>query len=431
MSGFPDTRRLLAAALSSALLCAAPAARPAGAVTRPASDPSCSWGGEVSVDEHNALFPESHAAYWATAFTVHPDLRIGLSGAFPDSRFASLTVYRGEGGAFSVNGVDSTLTDYEIAPDPGTSNPWQPEPYQPHQPHQPHRLHRPAGTYTADMVLDPSPGAVNTLPLAPAGTADGTLGRLIYRVYLPAGGDFGAVPLPQLTLYRDGGSTTLPVCDDDGGTTVLAGEPAARPADEPADISFVRPPAEFGLLPNTDSGYVAATVTPPAGDQVLVIRGRGARSAHGDHPSVWPRHDLDLRYWSMCTNLDNAQRSLVVNPLPDGSTDYGCRDDDETVLDASGYYTFVVGTEAQRAAIEQIPGVTFVPWSAARPHAQHLIFLRNMLANRGFGPAIQNVTADQDPATAQAVMGEYYPRDAICPLATVETAGAGACLDGS
>jgi hypothetical protein len=393
---------------------------------RPAEDPSCAWGGKVTVDDNNALYPESHAAYWSTAFAVHPGLRIGLSGAFPDSRFASLTVYKGQGGAFSVNGVDSTLTDYEIAPDPGTVNPWQPR-------QDGHRLSggHPTGTYRIDLVSDADPSAVNVLPLAPAGTADGTLGRLVYRIYLPAGGDFGAVPLPQVTVYRDGVATTLPVCAAGSGAAARVAEPSGEPVAEAAGIGFARPSPDLGLLPNTDSGYVAAVLTPPADDQVLVIRGRGARSADGEHPSAWPRHDQDLRYWSLCVNLDNVQRSLVVNQLPDGTTDYGCRDDDETVVDTAGYYTYVVGTEAQRAAVERIPGVTFVPWSAARPRAQHLIFLRNMLANGHFGPAIQNVAEDQDPASAQAVMGEYYPRDAICPLATVETAGAGACLDGA
>ena len=392
---------------------------------RPAGDPSCAWGGKVTVDDQNTLFPESHAAYWSTAFVVHPGLRIGLTGAFPDSRFMSLTVYKGEGGAFSVNGVDSTLTDYEIAPDPGTVNPW-------HPPHQQRPQLRAAGTYQIDMVADPSPGTPNVVPLAPAGTADGTVGRLVYRIYLPSGGDFDATPLPQLTLYRDGVATTLPVCAADGRTSAQVAAPAAAGAtDAPGDISFARPSPDLGLLPNTDSGYIAAVLAPPGGDQVLVIRGRGARSAHGEHPSPWPQPDEDLRYWSLCVNLDNAQRSLVANVLPDGTTDYGCRDDDETLLDASGYYTYVVATEAQRAAVEQIPGVTFVPWSATRPHATHLIFLRNMLANSHFGPAVQNVAADQDPATAQAAMGEYYPRDAICPLATVEADGAGACLDGS
>jgi hypothetical protein len=417
-------RRLLAAAIPGTLLLGSLMAQPAGADTGSAADPPCAWGGRASIDDRNALFPESHAAYWAFAFTVSSDLRISLAGRFPDSRFASLTVYKGEGGVVQVDGVDPTLTDYEIVPDAGTLNPWQ------------HGRHHPSltpGSFTIDVVSDPGLDAVNTLPLAAAGTPDGTQGLLVYRIYLPTGGDFDDVPLPEVTLHRDEGSTTLPGCSGEGASAagVKAGSQEVRWSGTSTDIRFALPASEVGILPNTDSGYVAATVTPPGADKILVIRGRGATSADGEHPSPWPQHETDLRYWSLCTNLDNVQRSLVANPMPDGSTDYGCRNDDETTLDASGYYTYVVGTEAQRAAIEQIPEVTFVPWSAARPTAQHVIFLRNMLAGSRFEQAIQNITEHEDPAAAQAVMGDYYPRDAICPLETLQTAGASACVDGS
>ena len=50
--------------------------------------------------------------------------------------------------------------------------------------------------------------------------------------------------------------------------------------------------------------------------------------------------------------------------MPNGSTDDGCRDDEQTKLDDQGFYTYVVGTEAQRGQAETIPEVTFVPLSA-------------------------------------------------------------------
>jgi len=416
-----SARRLLAAAIPGTLLIGPLIGQPAAAQAGSAADPSCAWSTAASVQDMNALFPESHAAYWAMSFVVHADLRISLTSTFPSSRFASVTVYKQEGGGFQVNGVDSTLTDYEITPDPGMVNPWRPRNQAPSPAHAPA-----GGSFAIDIVNDPRPDAVNTLPLAPAETPDGTQGWLVYRIYLPAGGDFDNVVLPQVTLDRAGTSTTLPSCAADDVATEK--QVAAQPSSTPTGIGFTRPVPDLGILPNTDSGYVAATVTPPGDDQVLVVRGRAATSAHGDHPSAWPQHDRQLRYWSLCTNLDNVQRSLVVNYLSDGSTDYGCRNDDETTLDAAGYYTYVVGTEAQRSAIEQIPGATFVPWSDARPTAQHVIMLRNMLANRGFAQAIQNVPEDNDPASAQATMGDYYPRDAICALSTLETAGATACL---
>ena len=41
--------------------------------------------------------------------------------------------------------------------------------------------------------------------------------------------------------------------------------------------------------------------------------------------------------------------------------------------------------------------------------------------------AIENVPANQNPVSAAAVMGPYYPRIAFCPLATLARGGPGAC----
>ncbi len=69
--------------------------------------------------------PDSAAAYWLTPFTAQDGMRIVLSGQYPDARYASLEVTKPGGGLFTVNGVSSELTDYRIAPDPGSVNPWQ------------------------------------------------------------------------------------------------------------------------------------------------------------------------------------------------------------------------------------------------------------------------------------------------------------------
>jgi hypothetical protein len=192
-------------------------------------------------------------------------------------------------------------------------------------------------------------------------------------------------------------------------------------------VPFARPVGVAGIFANTDSGYLAAVVTPPAGDDVLVIRGRAPGFVPGDHPLPWPARGADMRYWSVCTNLTTALRPVVVNHLPDGSLDFGCRADQQTARDLRGDYTYVIGTEAQRAAIERIPGVTFLPFSTDQPGAPHAILLRNMLVSAGFAAAVQNVPQDGDPASAAAVMGPYYPRAAVCSLASVARRGAGAC----
>lgn len=418
---------VLAGSVLAAPLAAA-GATSAVAPSRPAAD--CAWPQMISADTSNHFLPDSAAVYWVTQFDVHSELRIAVSGQYPDSRYASLNVYGGSGGSFTTNGVSSGLADHQIAPEPGSRNPWQEEA-------------APGGRFTVTLRADVAPGQVNALPLAPANTADGTRGFLIYRVYLPAGGSPSSVVLPTLTFTRDGESVTLPPCpagsrarDDDEET--LRGMFPGTPIDGTLDgaagtragpIAFARPTEEEGggVFPNTDNAYLRAWVTPPRAGKVVVIRAKAPRAVSGEHPAPWPQAGKDMRYWSMCTNLEFPLLPVVVNRLPDGSTDYGCRHDELTRVDASGSYAYVIGTERQRAAIERVPGVTFLPFSTTQPHARHLVLLRNMLPVGDFAHAVQNVPRDGNPDSAAAVMGHYYPRATECALSALAAGGPDGC----
>jgi hypothetical protein len=141
---------------------------------------------------------------------------------------------------------------------------------------------------------------------------------------------------------------------------------------------------------------------PGEGADSVVRRPSLALAGCDDKPAVL----VDVR-------LSRSRRgttAFVVNPLPDGTTDIGCRYDEQTKLSAAGEYTFVIGTELQRAAIEQIPDVTFLPFSSAQPTALYVLLLRNMLVNSAFALPIQQVPQDANPASAAAVLGEYYPK---------------------
>jgi hypothetical protein len=287
--------------------------------------------------------------------------------------------------------------------------------------------------FTVTMRWDPKPGERNTLPVAPAGTTSGT-GYLIYRVYLPARGNFSGVPLPAVTFGRGGVSKRVPRCPAANGASAstnatVAGVPDLAAAPAATDSSqFGRPSNAAGVFSNADSAYLASVLTPPGNGDVMVIRGKAPTSSPGSHPSPWPARGKDMQYWSVCTNLTSPARPVVVNHLAGGGVDYGCRYDSQVRLDRHGYYTFVVGTEAQRAAIERIPGVTFLPFSSASPAAQHIILLRNMVVSPAFAEAVQNVPDNDDPAAAASVMGPYYPRSGICSLATLAGQGGAACL---
>ncbi len=46
-------------------------------------------------------------AAWVQSFVVPPNLRIVLSGRYPDARYASFNVYTGGGSTFTSNSVGS------------------------------------------------------------------------------------------------------------------------------------------------------------------------------------------------------------------------------------------------------------------------------------------------------------------------------------
>lgn len=347
---------VLIAAVALALPATASAAPAAGPVT-----PACAWY-ELSVTTTNESAQDSAAAEWLLPFTVQDGLQIRLDGRYPDSRYASLQAYQSDGTLFTVNGVTSALTDYKIQPDLGSVNPWQ---YSPGHPW------RRGNAFTVTLQSDVAPGQANTLPLAPAGTTPGTAGYLVYRVYLPADGDFSRVPLPVVTFTLDGVSQQVPACPP--GTASTASAPAApAPASTPTHLQasmpawpaasaaagpatgataqtpeFARPLPSEGF-PNADSGYLIAVVTPPANGDVLVIRGKAPTAARGSHPSPWPAPFIGLRYWSLCNYLLTPALPLVANPLPGGQIDYGCRYDSEVAADRYGYYTFVVGAKSPK-----------------------------------------------------------------------------------
>ena len=160
---------------------------------------------------------------------------------------------------------------------------------------------------------------------------------------------------------------------------------------------------------------------------MVVVTARAPTFAPGSHPSPWPAPGEEVRYWSMCILAGTAKLPTIANKLPGGGTDYGCRADEATRLNAAGDYTYVIGSESQRAAISGVPGVTFLPFATVQPTPLYLLMLRNMLVSTSFAHSPAGVTRPDDPAAAAAVMGPYYPHAAVCPLATLVAKGPQAC----
>jgi hypothetical protein len=404
--------------------------------------PGCAWPVAVNANvlavnnRLNVSNPDSQAAYWIMPFKVQPGLRITLSGRYPDSRYMSVAVYGSHGLPFTENGTSSELTDYQIEPNPGSVNPWQ------------HRA-TPGGGFAITFLSDPPRGARNALPLAPAGTPKGSTGLIFYRVYVPAEGNVSRVPLPEVTFTRDHESRRLSTCpatthpseqaidqitavEHSGGSTApTAPTTLAQLQAElgPSGIlPFFRGPAAVGSTPNVGSSYLKAVVLSPRPGDVLLIRGKAPSTPHGSHPHPWPAAGENLRYWSMCIDQAAGPKPVVINHLGDGRLDFGCRYDNEVKVDRHGDYVFVVGTEAQRPAIDRTKGTTFLPLSLKDPDQPYILNLRNTLANPGFADSVLNVPANDSPAAAAAVMGRYYPRATFCSFDTFVHGGVDGCL---
>jgi hypothetical protein len=411
-----------------ACLVVVPASSSSGATNRIASGSgqSCAWPTASSIETSNSGtsntgIPDSAAIYWAQPIVATPTTRIVISGTYPDARYASLNVYTPYGNPFTIDGVSSSLPDYKIAPEHGSTNPW--------------RAHASAGgKFEVTVRSDVSSGQSNVLPLPP-GTTTQYPGYLVYRVYLPAGGNFSHVKLPTLTMDKGSATDKLATCtvhpkfviapEKAPVTTTTSSAVAAAAATPPAGEFYK--PAFAGGYANADTSYVEAYVVSPAAADVIVVTGKAPTHSPGDHPSPWPASSVDMRYWSMCVGEGVATEPTVVNHLAGGKTDYGCRADEDTKVDGAGDYTYVIGSEAQRAAISKIPDVTFLPFSTSQDARLYLVLLRDTLVSSQFTNSVQNVSTTLSPAAASTGMGQYYPTLSTCPLATLVAKGVEGC----
>lgn len=412
--------------------------------------PSCAWPVVTDAEQFNVAYPDTSATYWTTPFQYQPGMTLTVSGSFPEARFFSLNTYDDTFGAFTVNGVASALVDYQIDPAAGSANPWQASP-NPGQPQQ----------YTV-VAQDEVPASGNVLPLAPTGTAAGSLGYLILRVYLPEGGDFSDVALPDITASGPAGDVTIQPCapgqrtapNEENGALGADLQQAVRAAaqnlstskDEvsggsgpcrgnacPPRLAFFRASsaATNSVFPNSATAYVSAIMRPRSG-RVVVVRGKAprtpARPAPGTEPVVWPQQRYQLRYFSLCTNLYRKPWPVVLNKLPNGATDPGCRADNETVIDGKGRYNYVVARERQQRLVDRWQAATFVPTANRERRLRELLILRNMLPAPGFTRAAAEAPQNSRPASAAKAMGAYYPRAVSCQVSVFRAGGPTACF---
>ena len=407
---------------------------------KPVSQPTaCAWPVESTPTKANVAYPDSNATYWTMPYIAQAGMTITLTGTFPVTRFFSFNVYNSAAQDFTTNGINSSLTDYEIVPTAGTQNPWVTAGATP-------------GTYSVTLQNGVTSSMTNAIPLAPATPSTplvtgmpANTGFVMMRVYLPANNDANAIPLPTMTFaYADGTTKTLAQCANAQKTPtmtskitkavigkflskVLAGKVGTPPAATGScsnSLVFCKAGGSTTPFPNSDSGYVAATYQPAAG-YVTVIQAKMPTSAtmYQNGPGVWPAAGLDLRYWSFCNYV-----YAVPYPVVKVGKIMGCTADQDMPL-VNGTATVVLSSVKDRPAATKGANATigWLPTSRSNTTAKEVIAIRNMLAAPTFTQSVMNAT-NTNEASAIAVMGEYYPTGTQCTKATFAAGGAAACF---
>jgi hypothetical protein len=400
----------------------------------------CSWPVKLDADTLNTAFPDSSATYWGTRFVSLPGSRIVVRGTYPAARYFSLHAYD------DLQRPVGSLADREIAPDPGSDNPFA----------TPGAA--PGGAYTAyvEFTARPATPAPNTLYAG--AMADGTQnpgGFILLRVYVPddpteLSGGVAEPKIPDLELEVADGAVRIPFgrCEplppSTGGALTDAIAQMSFPDAVPRSIPFLPatttpefrrffgldrtvwdrvppnpatdpiPRFQGGFLSNQHIAYLYKILSREYGD-VFVFRAKAPTFPDTRPPGTGsPTDPTQVRYWSICENELATQRFIA------------CLADYQTRIDAEGYFTFVVADPADKPSNLDATGANWLPWGGA--FYDGLVIYRHMLPATAFAEAIQNVPEFADAAT---LMGEYFPRGAYCTKQRFENGGPAACLDGT
>ncbi|NMM04066.1 hypothetical protein HHL24_40175 [Paraburkholderia sp. RP-4-7] len=395
---------------------------------------TCLWQGPIgtAVGEVNEAYPDSGATYWSAQFKIPAGARVFLKGQFAYSRYMSFNSYQ------TNNAPAVALTDYQIAPDAGSTNPFVPG----------------AARYAANRNY-----TVEIVPTAASGTAtpntlyaNSEYGQTItvwYRVYVADKGSdaTGGVGLPHLQVQQADGTilTDAQACSvlSPVQTAVVSqllpaatyaalrdqsGLPAGFPAMSPSvwraqyntqfglQCAFYgkcggNPVRQVGYFANLDNAYVAAFISRAYG-AVVVLQGRVPTTPRTFNDAA-TMSTGQLRYWSICSNEFYTQKATA------------CLSDEQVPVDANGNYTIVVSRAADMPGNATAAcGRGFITWSDAGDGAGHIddgfLIMRNMLPSVVFPNAIQNT---KTPGDESSVVGSYLPTITYMSTAAFETLG--------
>ncbi|MGA7435354.1 MAG: hypothetical protein WBW44_06985 [Solirubrobacterales bacterium] len=211
----------------------------------------CFWTGPFTADnpKTNIAYPGTEITYWGAKFVTPPGSVLTLKGRYPHARYSSFNAYESNGASAS------SVSDRQIRPDRGSTNPARPG--------KNRNARNRSFTLTVRGEPAPAKSARNTLYAEPS---EGSHQDILYRVYVPdkgrnlSGGT--GIPKPSLRLADGSVLTGQALCDQmnsihDYGTQllpetlfdVIVNSPGKDPATNPALPAFSW--AKYINLPNT------------------------------------------------------------------------------------------------------------------------------------------------------------------------------------
>jgi hypothetical protein len=296
-------------------------------------------------------------------------------------------------------------TDYQIAPDAGSVNPWvdQSTAYD--------------DTYTLRLELDPQ--GTDCSGGGPGAHASG-------------GTNFNVLPLGRTASgYGPGASSPNMIQGDFFGAAADGSVPRASnacayvgadltPCSTP--LMFVAPTeaAQNSVWSNPVAGYLASGFVPAPGF-VYVFRGKAPRTPDGASPVPWSDNqpaDYDMRYFSLCVDkkvwpypAQDANWSCANGSFGSGVYDATTNPDGLTKLAVGddGYWTVIVSSD-DLTGDPQVGDATVLKVTAGVPVA---FVMRHMLVSDNFHNAVPNVPRDGAWTSAYSTMGDYYPVNTV------------------
>lgn len=422
-------------------------AAPSGASVEAGYNPNdlptagCFWTGPFTAQDPktNVAYPGTHITYWGAKFRTPPGAVLTLSGRFPYARYSSFNAYE-------LNGASSSsLSDREIRPDRGSTNPSVIG--------ADRKARQRSYTIRVRGEKLPARPARNTLYAAPQA---GTHQDILYRVYVPDRGRSlsGGTGLPKASLKLADGRvvTGQALCDElnsihDYRPSLLAPEtyetlinsPGKDPDTNPAlpgfqffkYFNFINVlarfrdeaawqqawksnPAEEGTqYNNNDARYMTGAFNFRFGE-VLAIHGRmptTPKTLNGNRRTMAGQ----VVEWDIC-----SIQSLVTTRT------YRCLFDEQVpMLSRKRHYVVLVSKADQRPSnARRKCGVAWLPADPAgdgfgRTDSGQLLN-RNVLPSASFKRSIWGVTS---PFNARETMGDFYPKGTYMDRQAFEAKG--------